>query len=254
MLSFASPQPQKHVLDSNMEERKLSPLVDNTFNPGKCIVTDLPKRIKESWIKKRNPIALVIDNVLSPEECNRWIEESELIGYEEALVNIGGGKEKKMLDIRNSSRCIIDDELRAAEIWNRIKQFIPDNYVFPKDGGMIPLEVNERLRFLRYDPGEYFKPHCDGSYDRSRGSTKFGDVSFLTLQIYLNEGFEGGATRFFTNYDENDFYDVVPKTGSVLIFEHGMYHSGEILKKGRKYAIRSDIMFTKPAEEIFGEN
>lgn len=64
------------------------------------------------------------------------------------------------------------------------------------------------------------------------------------MQLYLNDDFEGGTTRF---YDESEelYYDVEPRVGSALIFEHPMLHSGEPLKKGRKYAVRSDIMFRK---------
>ena len=39
-----------------------------------------------------------------------------------------------------------------------------------------------RLRFLRYVPGEYFKPHHDGIYQRDNG-----EASLITVQIYLNE-------------------------------------------------------------------
>ena len=39
-----------------------------------------------------------------------------------------------------------------------------------------------RLRFLRYNPGQYFKPHFDGMYERTNG-----ERSFITLQLYLNE-------------------------------------------------------------------
>jgi len=39
-----------------------------------------------------------------------------------------------------------------------------------------------RLRFLRYDPGEYFKPHFDGVYMRDNG-----ERSCVTIQLYLNE-------------------------------------------------------------------
>ena len=35
----------------------------------------------------------------------------------------------------------------------------------------------------------------------------------------------------------------VPKTGSVLLFDHRMLHSGDLLVKGRKYTIRTDVMF-----------
>ena len=39
-----------------------------------------------------------------------------------------------------------------------------------------------RLRILRYDPGDFFKPHYDGSYRRDNG-----ERSYITIQLYLNE-------------------------------------------------------------------
>jgi predicted 2-oxoglutarate/Fe(II)-dependent dioxygenase YbiX len=108
--------------------------------------------------------------------------------------------------------------------------------------------LNERLRFLRYNEGEYFAPHCDGSFAYPADHpTKAHQGSYVTFQLYLNEGFEGGATRFFPESlgwgSTREYYDVVPKAGSVLLFEHRMYHEGEKLRKGRKYAIRSDVMY-----------
>lgn len=33
-------------------------------------------------------------------------------------------------------------------------------------------------------------------------------------------------------------------TGSVLVFQHNIFHEGSVLVKGRKYAMRTDVMFT----------
>ena len=63
--------------------------------------------------------------------------------------------------------------------------------------------------------------------------------------MYLNEGFEGGSTRFIDCNNDDIYFDFVPKIGSVLIFEHPMLHSGELLTGGRKYSVKSDIIFTK---------
>lgn len=98
--------------------------------------------------------------------------------------------------------------------------------------------LNERLRFLRYDPGEKFEPHHDGTYTRDDGS----ESSFITVQLYLNEGFSGGSTTFLSN-DEYQRLECVPKIGRVLIFEHRLLHEGSALKKGRKYAVRTDVMY-----------
>lgn len=68
----------------------------------------------------------------------------------------------------------------------------------------------------------------------------------VTLQLYLNEGMEGGTTRFLNARDESDYSDVVPKPGRVLIFQHNILHEGALLVKGRKYAMRTDVMFLPP--------
>lgn len=107
------------------------------------------------------------------------------------------------------------------------------------------------MSFLRYGPGHYFKPHCDGLNDSPDGSQK----SFVTLHLYLNdssgqtEELAGGATRFWTP-DKKHFLDVEPKVGRVLVFQQRMLvHSGEEVVKGIKYTMRSDFMFEQvPAQ------
>ena len=51
--------------------------------------------------------------------------------------------------------------------------------------------MNERLRFLKYTSGMYFKEHCDGCYVTPDGK----EISFLTVHVYLNgEGEASGTT------------------------------------------------------------
>jgi prolyl 4-hydroxylase len=40
--------------------------------------------------------------------------------------------------------------------------------------------------------------------------------------------------------------DCVPEAGMVLLFEHRLMHEGSLLEAGVKYAIRTDVMATKP--------
>ena len=128
------------------EDQRVTPL-SGDFHPEQCTVTSIPENIIAAWSHGKPRLAIVIDNVLSPEECAQWIKDTESFGYEEALVNIGGGRQQKMTDVRNSSRCMVDDTAAAAQIWNRVKSFIPEDYSVTHK----PIEVNERLRFLRYD-------------------------------------------------------------------------------------------------------
>jgi predicted 2-oxoglutarate/Fe(II)-dependent dioxygenase YbiX len=259
MLSFltgiATPQKEKkpeNISEMPNESFHLSPL-NADFDPSRCVITEFPEEVLR-WRKYgKRQFAIIVENVLTPEECDRWIAETEVAGYGQALVNIGNGRQKLITDIRNNSRCMTDDEIRADELWNRIKYFIPQQ-VPGIDSTMIPRELGDRLRFLRYDPGEYFAPHCDGCYPRPENHSKYGDVSHLTFQLYLNENFEGGTTRFYYSRHETDgHFDIVPKKGLVCIFDHQMYHSGEMVTKGRKYAMRTDVMFTPVARRTQDE-
>lgn len=76
----------------------------------------------------------------------------------------------------------------------------------------------------------------DGTYYRPDGRER----SHVTVQLYLNEGFKGGETTFLGSGRD---YAVVPKTGMVLVFEHALFHEGSAVTEGRKYAIRTDVMY-----------
>jgi hypothetical protein len=99
--------------------------------------------------------------------------------------------------------------------------------------------LNERFRFYRYDPGERFAPHTDGCFRRNNGQE-----SLLTIMIYLNEGCEGGETNFGD-------VQIVPKAGMALIFDHYLLNEGAAVLSGRKYVLRSDVMYG-PVGELRG--
>src|SRR5687768_16920761 len=98
------------------------------------------------------------------------------------------------------------------------------------------VSINPRLSFLRYEPGHYFKPHCDGLNDLTQPDGMV-HKSFVTLHLYLNgeevegegeggsttefqelcandppERLVGGSTRFWTP-NKKHFLDVRPRTG-----------------------------------------
>lgn len=118
--------------------------------------------------------AVVIDNCLTKEECNEIVRAAEATTkgklWEQALVNVGNGRQKLMTDVRDCGRIIWDDRDVVAKIWSRVKDCVlPDiEYVKdkPKVTGFGPVKrgevlqmtrPNERMRFLRYEPGQYFR-------------------------------------------------------------------------------------------------
>lgn len=171
----------------------------------------------------------VVEDFFTPEECQNRIQQCEELGFEDAPINAGFGSEKIRKEVRNNSRVMLDDEILAFEIWQRAKEHLPKVI-----NGRVLLGLNERFRFYRYDPGQKFAFHLDGYFRRLNG-----EQSLLTFMIYLNEDFEGGETTFMNGAGTV----VKPKTGMMLAFNHTLFHEGSEVKTGRKYVLRSDVMF-----------
>lgn len=185
----------------------------------------------------------IIEDFLSPQECEEHINLSESIGYEDALVTSPYGQILRT-DIRNNSRVIYDDPELAEEFWQRVAEFVP-----AKMEHYWAVGVNERFRFYRYDPGQQFDWHQDGPFERDDS-----ERSFWTFMLYLNDGFKGGKTSFNDSYSDRMFNDfqVVPQTGMALFFLHSIYHKGEPVLQGRKYVLRTDVMYANYASKRFG--
>ena len=168
------------------------------------------------------------EDALSASECAALITLTEGVGYEAAPITTAAGFVMRP-DIRNNTRVILDDDARSAALWSRLSPLVP-----AVSGEDRPIGLNERFRFYRYDPGERFALHTDGCYRRQNG-----EESLLTLMIYLNDGFGGGETTF----PELDVR-ITPKTGMLLLFRHELLHAGEAVTRGRKYVLRSDVMYS----------
>mmetsp|Transcript_46320 Transcript_46320/g.76645 ORF Transcript_46320/g.76645 Transcript_46320/m.76645 type:complete len:318 (-) Transcript_46320:335-1288(-) len=201
-------------------------------------------RLHVPW-EKGTPTCFTVPYLLSETECMALIQLSEAQGYKQAQVNVGGGRQVTMTDVRRSCRCIIDSHDAVATLWQRLQQFMPREIVPGIDRSWRPIGLNERLRFLRYDPGDYFRPHHDGTFIHPDN----GSRSFQTMMIYLNEPERGGETNFVNPRDEGEAVSVRPTTGLALVFDHEMYHEGAQLLQGYKYAIRTDVMYERCAVE-----
>ncbi|EJT80675.1 hypothetical protein GGTG_00669 [Gaeumannomyces tritici R3-111a-1] len=185
-----------------------------------------------------------------------------------ALVHVGGGWEVRDKGYRNSDRIIWDQEEIVNRLWARLAQarglkivlanVTPNSRVLPaskaatRDLGVRWdfLRVNRRMRFLKYEPGGFFRPHCDGAY----ASQEDGKIlrTWYTIHLYLNDSkaeagdaaeLEGGATCFLSSDGERKI-DINPKAGRVLIFQHErLRHSGDDVEAGVKYTMRTDIEY-----------
>lgn len=172
----------------------------------------------------------VIENFFTQAECQEWIDFAENIGFQDAPISIGIGKESIRKDIRNNNRAMIDDDDKAFLIWQKTQEHLPQ-MIYHR----VAVGLNERLRFYRYDSGQQFRYHFDGSFRHPNGNQ-----SLLTFMVYLNEDFVGGETTFH-NSEETI---IIPKTGMMLAFKHEILNQGSEVLSGRKYVLRSDVMFS----------
>eukprot|EP01059_Diplonema_ambulator_P037457 TRINITY_DN9927_c0_g1_i1.p1 TRINITY_DN9927_c0_g1~~TRINITY_DN9927_c0_g1_i1.p1 ORF type:complete len:496 (+),score=94.20 TRINITY_DN9927_c0_g1_i1:656-2143(+) len=225
---------------------------------GDCCAAPVPGPISESGsaralnleLAARNPlepvnlpgrggngrVAFTIDGVFTPEEC-RMMSEMAFGSWESTL------KYKQMLKTGSSDhyRLLKKGSDVTEVIWSRIHEHCPKEWNGWSAGGL-----NDRARFIQYNKGDRFLAHTDGEYSISEGS-RAGWRSFITVQVYLTEGMEGGSTRF-VNGDEV-ICDSVPKIGKVLVFEHCMRHTGEeVTNDVRKQIIRTEILYRPPAK------
>ena len=215
----------------------------NNFILFDCLTNETPvpksiEAVKLPYSTSPDTFCCVVDNVLSHEECKSIVQKAEDVGFSQALLNVGGGRQILATDIRNSDRTMVDDKVFAEILFNRIRHLLPTSRASENAPPNTLKGLNERLRILRYKPGHDFKPHMDGCYVSPDGN----EQSFLTVMLYLNEGFEGGSTLFHS-MDERASVAVVPKPGKVLVFDHRLYHEGQIIQKGTKYALRTDVMY-----------
>jgi len=196
--------------------------------------------------------AVLMHNVLSSDECQQLIRRAENVGFDEALIN-NNGKQVLNKNIRACQRCMIDDKAISDDFFNRILSALKGTDLENKvlhapwitsgdDHTITAVGLNERLRFLKYEPGHFFSAHRDLRFVRGADAgERTGETSHITVQLYLNDKFKGGTTRFISG---KRHYDVKPRMGSILIFDHDLLHEGSKVTGGMKYSVRSDIMFT----------
>eukprot|EP01006_Ploeotia_vitrea_P024601 TRINITY_DN57433_c0_g1_i1.p1 TRINITY_DN57433_c0_g1~~TRINITY_DN57433_c0_g1_i1.p1 ORF type:complete len:550 (+),score=47.83 TRINITY_DN57433_c0_g1_i1:40-1689(+) len=179
--------------------------------------------------------AFLVYNLLSRAECVKLVQETEAKGYEALPPGMYGE--------RNNERVIVDDRPLAKTVWERIQRYIPEEYIDDKKTKWKVVECNNRWRYCKYSPGQYFQTHYDGAvhYD--------GKTSWYTVNLYLNdEGteFEGGTTTFFeTIHSKDPMFAIRPMAGMALVFTQTRHnpHAGEVLTKGKKYITRTDVMY-----------
>jgi prolyl 4-hydroxylase len=179
----------------------------------------------------------VIHGFLMADECDSFVERSERAGYDEATITTADGF-VMVKDIRDNARLIVDDASLAYEWWQRSRSLLPQSIEEWRAVGF-----NERFRFYRYDSGQKFAPHLDGCFQRD-----LRERSQLTFMVYLNADYSGGETKFYGE-DGSLRLTVRPERGMALGFVHLQLHEGAPVVRGRKYVLRTDVMYARGTDD-----
>ena len=186
---------------------------------------------------------ILVEHLLSVEECARIVAAAESETF---------GTTPYPPQYRGNLRLITTDESLASAIWERLKPMVPSTVVDEKGETWDAYGVNECVRLARYSPGDRFLEHLDANFRRSDG-----DMSLFTVNAYLNEVVDGGATRFYGEAPKKRkgvverpvTLAVAPGPGRAVVFRQPpgryFYHDGEALGSGRKYLLRTDVMYRR---------
>jgi predicted 2-oxoglutarate/Fe(II)-dependent dioxygenase YbiX len=174
-------------------------------------------------------LIVTIPDLISADECRALIHETEARGYDPAPITTPLGF-VSCPEIRCNTRVMRDDEHMALDLWQRLHSHVPARW----GRAWHAAGLNERFRFYRYETGEFFRWHVDGAFHRSGV-----ERSMLTAMVYLNDDFDGGTTDFHTGIS------VTPRQGMALVFAHHWLHQGAPPTTGRKYVMRTDVMYRR---------
>jgi len=178
--------------------------VDNKISKEQTIFNHIGNKIKTEdreinvVARLEEPLIVVLENVLSVEECDRLIELSK-----DKMNRSKIGVTHEVNEIRTSSSMFFQEN--EYDIITKIEKRISTIM-------NIPVEHGEGIQILKYTPGQEYKAHFD-FFKSSSIAAKNNRIS--TIILYLNDVEQGGET-YFPGLN----FSVFPRKGMAVYFEY----------------------------------
>ncbi|MGE7609141.1 2OG-Fe(II) oxygenase [Peribacillus frigoritolerans] len=178
--------------------------VDNKISKEQTIFNHIGNKIKTEdreinvVARLEEPLIVVLENVLSDEECDGLIELSK-----DKMNRSKIGVTHEVNEIRTSSSMFFQEN--EYDIITKIEKRISTIM-------NIPVEHGEGIQILKYTPGQEYKAHFD-FFKSSSIAAKNNRIS--TIILYLNDVEHGGET-FFPELN----FSVFPRKGMAVYFEY----------------------------------
>jgi NAD+ synthetase len=226
---------------------------------------------QDTQVESRSPLdfgpsARVVDQALSPQECQWLIEQYHRVSP--VAVNQHGNRKDFVegQDSVGSQRATCYGPQLADLIWSRIQGHFSEIRVMeptsPTDwnGHRVwrAIAINPVFRFIDYPPGGWLVPHYDAGYDFKDGRRH----TLMSLVVYLDAN---GSTRFMLDHQRHlpieerchddwtrraepheILADVPSLPGRILLFDHRLLHDASPWEgPGNRIIVRTDVIFER---------
>ena len=161
---------------------------------------------------------IVLDNVLTPTECNNIIKYYETDGFVQY---------KESTRYKNVGNMIALTNIINTRCNGYIAKHYIDKYKWNYNG------INNCWRCIKCNPTSKLTSHYDATSVKS-----INEMSKYTIMIYLSDNNDGAI--YFNKYD----LQVLPKKGRCVIFDLKLLHNSDVNSK-LKYFIRSELYYTR---------
>ena len=199
---------------------------------------EFPKKIADNvMMHSADPILYVVNEFLSNDECDAFIEASK--GKLKPSTVISPGKHIQH-ESRTSENCWIEHDANEIvhEVSKRFSILV-----------QMPIRNAEQYQLVYYKKGTEYKPHYDSfDYETDDGKKNWepGGQRMITVIAYLNDVEEGGETGF-----PELGIDIPPKKGDAVVFHNTLpidadtrpkihprsLHGGMPVLKGEKWMV-----------------
>jgi prolyl 4-hydroxylase len=191
-------------------------------------------RIMRVAARLAQPVAAVLDGVLTPDECDALLALARPRLAPSTIVDPTSGKDTVSMARASEGMFFrLEENPLVARIDRRVSQLMG-----------LPLENGEGLQVLRYPPGARSLPHYDflmPANAHNRASIERSGQRVATMVVYLNDVAEGGETLF-----PEAGFAATPRKGGALCFEYCnddgqldplSLHAGEASASGEKWIV-----------------
>lgn len=156
---------------------------------------------------KSVPGLIVVKHCVSSRWCADQISRAEAAGFDNKTVEFYQSRKidrQERLFRRNDRSVLQATVADAAYLFACVRPYLPLRAEEPPTavkigGSWVPHSVNDSFRFYRYGLGQEFPVHKDSVTVKAPRL-----MSWWSLLVYLNDGFEGGGTRFPLYASESD--------------------------------------------------